>query len=327
MIPDPATGDAPGDPGAEQRGENSDAIAIGLVGDEWNLAILQLALRGVRRYGEFYDRLGIANSVLTGRLRRLTEAGVFTRLRYLESPPRFEYRLTECGLDLWQILLTIWSWEAIWVTDHPEPLPEMYHLRCGRAFTPHLHCRTCGDPADLHTVRGEFGPSGGFARFGPRATTRRRSAGAEPGGTPGRTLVAQTIALIGNRWSAAALAAALLGARRFTDFLQMTGAPPTVVSDRLRTFCAMGVLHTVSSPTGSGRVEYRLTDKGRAFFPHIAVLLSWGDRWFRAPEGPAWVFTHTPCGGSFVPVLFCSACGSELHRSEIQVGGDAPHAG
>ena len=228
--------------------------------------------------------------------------------------------LTERGRDLWKVLLTIWSWEAVWVTEHIEPLPPMYHTECGEEFSPVMHCRACGQPAGIRDVRGTFGPSGGFDRSVPRATTRRRSAG----GSPGPGLVPQTIELIGNRWSAAALAAAFLGARRFTDMLVMTGAPPTIVSDRLRTFCQMGVLEPVVTKAGSGRVEYRLTDKGRAFFPHVMVMLDWGDRWFRAPEGPATLLTHTSCGGEFHPVLRCSACQRELHGSQIQVGGDPP---
>ncbi len=45
--------------------ENSNAIALGLIGDEWNLAITRLAIMsGVRRYKDFRDQLGIANSVL-----------------------------------------------------------------------------------------------------------------------------------------------------------------------------------------------------------------------------------------------------------------------
>lgn len=303
--------------------ENSNAIALGLVGDEWNLSIVRLAMGGVRRYKDFHDMLGIANSVLTVRLRRLTEVGVFARSQYQDAPPRYEYVLTECGRDLWQVLLTIWSWEAVWVTEHTEPLPPMYHAECGAEFSPVMHCRTCGNPAGLRDVRGEFGPSGGFARSVPQATTRRRSDG---GGSPGPGLVPQTIALIGNRWSASAIAAAFLGARRFTDMLQMMGAPPTIVSDRLRTFCEMGVLKTVAASPSSGRAEYWLTDKGRAFFPHVMVMLNWGDRWFRAPEGPATLLTHTKCGLRFIPVLYCSACSRELHGSQIQVGGEAPQA-
>ena len=54
-----------------------------------------------------------------------------------------------------------------------------------------------------------------------------------------------------NHWSASALAAAFLGARRFTDMLTMMGAPPAIVSDRLRTFCRMGVLETRLTSAGS----------------------------------------------------------------------------
>ena len=136
----------------------------------------------------------------------------------------------------------------------------------------------------------------------------------------------ETIELIGNRWSASAMAAAFLGARRFTDMLTMMGAPPSIVSDRLRTFCRMGVLETRLTSANSGRVEYRLTDKGRAFFPHVMVMLNWGDKWFRAPEGPATLLTHAACGDTFTPVLHCSVCGLELHGSQIQVGGEPPKA-
>ena len=67
--------------------ENSNAIALGLLGDEWNLTIVKLAIMsGVSRYKDFRDTLGIANSVLTVRLRRLTEAGVFTMRQYSDAP-------------------------------------------------------------------------------------------------------------------------------------------------------------------------------------------------------------------------------------------------
>jgi DNA-binding HxlR family transcriptional regulator len=80
--------------------ENSNAIALGLIGDEWNLAIVRLAIMsGVRRYKDFRDRLAIAHSVLTARLRRLTEAGVFTMALYSEAPRRYEYvsEAATCG--------------------------------------------------------------------------------------------------------------------------------------------------------------------------------------------------------------------------------------
>ena len=109
-------------------------------------------MSGVRRYKDFRDRLGIANSVLTVRLRHLTEAGVFTMSQYSDAPRRYEYVLTERGRDLWKVLLTIWSWEAVWVTEHIEPMPPMYHTECGEEFSPVMYCRACG-PAIRHPGR------------------------------------------------------------------------------------------------------------------------------------------------------------------------------
>ena len=179
----------PDDSVTSEISENSNAIALGLIGDEWNLAIVRLAIMSdVRRYKDFRDQLGIANSVLTARLRRLTEAGVFTMAQYSDGPRRYEYVLTERGRDLWRVLLTIWSWEAVWVTEHIEPLPPMYHTECGEEFSPVMYCRVCGQPAGIRDVHGTFGPSGGFDRSVPRATTRRRSTAGTGafGGGPGR---------------------------------------------------------------------------------------------------------------------------------------------
>ena len=44
-------------------------------------------MSGVRRYKDFHEGLGIANSVLTVRLRRLTDAGVFTMSQYSQTRP------------------------------------------------------------------------------------------------------------------------------------------------------------------------------------------------------------------------------------------------
>ena len=132
-------------------------------------------MSGVRRYKDFRDRLGIANSVLTVRLRRLTEVGVFTMSQYSDAPRRYEYVLTERGRDLWQVLLTIWSWEAVWVTEHIEPMPPMYHTECGEEFSPVMYCQACGQ-------RPASGTSG--ARSGRAAASTGRCRAPPPGAGP-----------------------------------------------------------------------------------------------------------------------------------------------
>ncbi|WP_264001394.1 winged helix-turn-helix transcriptional regulator, partial [Mycolicibacterium gadium] len=52
---------------------------LGLLGDEWNLLIIQQALLGASRYSQFMSRLPISNSVLTNRLRTLVGDGLLTR--------------------------------------------------------------------------------------------------------------------------------------------------------------------------------------------------------------------------------------------------------
>ena len=105
-------------------------------------------------------------------------------------------------------------------------------------FAPVTVCDACDQPVAAREIEGRFGPSGSWERSIPSAATRRRS----HSGTRPTELIAQTMALIGNRWSAAMLGAAFLGASRFGEFEQRMGAPPTIVAERLRTFCEIGVL-------------------------------------------------------------------------------------
>ena len=114
---------------------------LGLLGDEWTLLVIQQALLGATRYGEFAARLPISNSVLTRRLQALTADGLLTRRSYRTNPPRAEYLVTPRSRSLWPVLVSIWEWERHWVPDHAERLPGMRHTACGGDFAPLLTCR------------------------------------------------------------------------------------------------------------------------------------------------------------------------------------------
>ncbi|MFI9381519.1 winged helix-turn-helix transcriptional regulator [Kutzneria sp. NPDC052558] len=274
---------------------NAIGVTLGLLGDEWSLLILREALLGASRFVDWRARLPISNAVLTARLNRLTEAGLFVRGN--------GYRLTERGADVWAILLSIWAWEDRWVSSHVERLPGRVHRLCGKPFDPVLVCSACDTPvlANDRSLEGGFGPSGSWERCVPAAATRRRSAGAEAGFFP------ETNALIGNRWSAALVGAAFQGVHRFSDFQRCLNSSPTMVADRLRTLHTLGVLTD----------DYRLTAKGVAFFPVVMCLVGWAQRWYRAADGPALVYRHAPCGADFVAALDCSSCGDRLARKDV----------
>jgi DNA-binding HxlR family transcriptional regulator len=297
-------------------GPNSVGVVLGLVADEWTLLIVQQALLGARRFGEWKTRLPISNSVLTNRLAHLSEVGILRRRSYQQNPVRFEYRLTARGRALWPVLLSIWEWERRWDPAHAATLPQMVHRRCGQVFRPLLTCDGCSESVGARDVIARFGPSGTWERSIPAAATRRRSCA---GTNAHAGLLPDTMALIGNRWSFALLGAALGGATRFGDFAAKLGAPPTVVADRLRTFCQLSVLATVPDAERRDWVRYHLTDKGRAFFPVVVTTLRWGDDWFRAPEGPALEQSHRGCGAPFVPRLVCHCCRQPLSRHDISI--------
>ena len=284
----------------EQVAPNALGSALAVVGDEWNLLLVQQAILGRRRYSDFQAALRIGPTVLSQRLSGLVDVGV------LERSGKEGYALTPCGAGLWPVLLSIWAWEQEWVQG--EALPTMRHLECGAVFAPELACAACGSLVERGDVTTEWGPSGVMERSVPRGSLRRRVGSDRP---VGAGLFPDTMTLIGSRWSAAVLGAAFLGARRFSEFESALGAPPNVVAERLRSFVAVGVLDEA----------YVLTAKGRALFPVVAMTVRWGEQWFRVAEGPALVSQHVGCGAAFVPVLHCSVCESTLHRRSIAVEG------
>ncbi len=95
----------------DYEGQNcSIARALELVGERWTLLIVRDAFLGLKRFDQFQDSLGIASNVLTSRLDRLVEAGVFERVRYQQRPDRYEYALTKRGRELRTPLLALMQW-------------------------------------------------------------------------------------------------------------------------------------------------------------------------------------------------------------------------
>jgi DNA-binding HxlR family transcriptional regulator len=91
--------------------------------------------------------------------------------------------------------------------------------------------------------------------------------------------IARALELIGEWWTMLILREAFLGTRRFHDFQQNLGIARNILSARLKKLVARGILERVAAPDGGRRLEYRLTGKGRAFFPVLMALMQWGDRW------------------------------------------------
>ncbi len=64
------------------------ADALSIVGDRWALLVLRELGFGVHRFNDIQANTGAPRDSLATRLRQLEEAGLITRQRYSEHPPR-----------------------------------------------------------------------------------------------------------------------------------------------------------------------------------------------------------------------------------------------
>jgi DNA-binding HxlR family transcriptional regulator len=79
--------------------------AIRLLGDVWILLIVINLLRGPKRFNELRDLMGhVSPKTLSQRLKVLEEIQFVERRAFLEIPPRVEYRLTQKGLALGEVI-------------------------------------------------------------------------------------------------------------------------------------------------------------------------------------------------------------------------------
>jgi DNA-binding HxlR family transcriptional regulator len=139
------------------------AGTLELVGERWTLLIVRELLMGVHRFDDLQRDLGIARNVLQARLTRLVAHGLVVRDAYQEHPRRFEYRLTEAGLELWPVIVTLMQWGDRQLAQPDGPPVTLEHRDCGGGVDGHLCCERCG------------------ARLGPRDVWARAGASASPG--------------------------------------------------------------------------------------------------------------------------------------------------
>jgi DNA-binding HxlR family transcriptional regulator len=128
---------------------------LAVIGERWTLLVLREAFLGVRRFEQIQRNTGIARNILSDRLNTLVLQGILRKELYQERPERYEYRLTERGLDLYPVLLTIMDWGA---KHSGGSAMRLTHKQCGATVMPRLACPECGEQVaarDMRAVRDE----------------------------------------------------------------------------------------------------------------------------------------------------------------------------
>ena len=95
----------------------------------------------------------------------------------------------------------------------------------------------------------------------------------------------RAVELIGGRWTGSVIQLLLNGRMRFAE---LRDAIPEIsdrmLSERLRELEAEGILDRIVVPETPVRVEYELTEKGRALEQALASVGKWAERWVTEPR-------------------------------------------
>lgn len=129
--------------------------------------------------------------------------------------------------------------------------------------------------------------------------------------------VARAVDVIGDRWSLLIIRDVFDGICRFGALQRSLGLARNILTERLRTLVAQGVLETRPASDGTAYHEYAVTEKGADLFPILVALRQWGEGHLFT-EGRSTPSCSTPTVGS--PSAGCN-------RSTPRVGRllTAPH--
>jgi len=95
-----------------------------------------------------------------------------------------------------------------------------------------------------------------------------------------RCTIERTLEVIGSKWTTLVVRELLGGTKRFGEMRErLTGISPKTLTDRLRDLEAHGLVTRTVYPEVPPRVEYTLTEKGRALRPIFEAMSAWGERW------------------------------------------------
>ncbi|HHT96788.1 MAG TPA: helix-turn-helix transcriptional regulator [Clostridiales bacterium] len=117
------------------------AQTLNIIGDKWTLLILRQIMKGKYTFKEILDGLDkIPTNLLSNRLKSLEADGIVVTKLYSKHPPRYEYNLTESGMDLVDVFNSL----IIWGEKHLEKCyKQLNHIECGNKIIHSYYCPTC----------------------------------------------------------------------------------------------------------------------------------------------------------------------------------------
>src|SRR3954447_23359045 len=108
--------------------------AVELIGRRWTGAIIRAMRSGCVRFSDISHAIpGLSDRLLSERLKELESEGIVERTVYPEIPVRIEYRLTEKGRDLDEVMQAIGDWSGRWMDEVHEQAADSERAVVSRA--------------------------------------------------------------------------------------------------------------------------------------------------------------------------------------------------
>ena|SRR5947208_17114751 len=131
--------------------------------------------------------------------------------------------------------------------------------------------------------------------------------------------IERTLEVVGERWTFLVIRELFCGTHRFGDLRATLGIAPNLLSTRLKTLVAAGLVEPRSyqEPGSRTRESYHLTPAGRQLRLVLAALQQWGDENRPRPSGPSLIRrsrrTNRP-----VRVALLDSAGREVAPEDLQ---------
>lgn len=126
-------------PGLSDR-PDSVQEAFKAIGDRWSMLLIYAAQQTEFRFGEVRDKLGLADNILSDRLKHLQAENILERTSNTRSSP---YCVTEAGRALLPALLAARDWAIEWLQLESGEWSVLKHSLCGHVVRTKCICDAC----------------------------------------------------------------------------------------------------------------------------------------------------------------------------------------
>jgi DNA-binding HxlR family transcriptional regulator len=131
--------------------------------------------------------------------------------------------------------------------------------------------------------------------------------------------IARVTDLVGDWWTPLVLRECFYGRRRFDEFVDALGIPRPVLSKRLERLVDEEMLERHEYSAHPPRSEYRLTDKGRAFWDVLAAMWRWGMDWQWTADDPPLRLVDRETGDEVRPAVVDEITGDPLDVRRVRL--------